>query len=370
MTEQAHAGSSGRRLWTELFVLSILSLYVELLAIKWLSADIRAFSIFRSFPLIACFVGFGLGYAVRDNKLFKYTAFAILQMVLTIKLVEWVGLAFLAFPTASVFQFSVSTIGGIGQWGNLLFFMLLLVLLLAAPFGCCVCIGARIGILFDQLPPLPAYAVNLMGAFAGSILFTAFSFLGFAPWSLLIVSALIFAYQLWQSGSLKGNLPVIVGLIVAPVLAAIPGPKESMPLYEKATAQLEPEKMTRWSPYQRLDINVFQFKERLPELKSDFLGLELGTNRSFYQYFFNPDLNPRMQGLSPTLAQLLRERDSQYSFPLKLKPAADDVLIIGAGAGQDASQALKLGAKNIDAVEIDPVIIDIGKKFNPYYHNP
>jgi len=46
-------------------------------------------------------------------------------------------------------------------------------------------------------------------------------------------------------------------------------------------------------------------------------------------------------------------------------PQYDDILIIGAGSGQDASVALKNNAKNIDAVDIEPRLVEIGKQFHP-----
>ena len=42
-----------------------------------------------------------------------------------------------------------------------------------------------------------------------------------------------------------------------------------------------------------------------------------------------------------------------------------DVLIIGAGSGNDVSRALAWGAEHVDAVEIDPVIQRIGKQDHP-----
>jgi SAM-dependent methyltransferase len=43
----------------------------------------------------------------------------------------------------------------------------------------------------------------------------------------------------------------------------------------------------------------------------------------------------------------------------------NDVLVIGAGSGNDTAHALKFGAEQIDAVEIDPVIQDIGNRYHP-----
>ena len=39
----------------------------------------------------------------------------------------------------------------------------------------------------------------------------------------------------------------------------------------------------------------------------------------------------------------------------------EDVMIIGAGSGNDVTAALMNGAKRLDAVEIDPAINQIGK---------
>ena len=43
----------------------------------------------------------------------------------------------------------------------------------------------------------------------------------------------------------------------------------------------------------------------------------------------------------------------------------EDVLIIGAGSGNDVQAALTHGAKHVDAVEIDPVLNEIGRRHHP-----
>src|SRR5207244_10222207 len=47
--------------WMQLFFWSLLSLFLELLMIRWISSEIRIFAYFKNFVLIACFLGFGLG---------------------------------------------------------------------------------------------------------------------------------------------------------------------------------------------------------------------------------------------------------------------------------------------------------------------
>src|SRR5204862_2160668 len=43
----------------------------------------------------------------------------------------------------------------------------------------------------------------------------------------------------------------------------------------------------------------------------------------------------------------------------------DDVLILGAGTGTDVAAALRHGAKHVDAVEIDPIILRLGAERHP-----
>ena len=45
-----------------LFFLSAIALFVELALIRWLSAEVRIYAYFKNFILIACFLGFGVGF--------------------------------------------------------------------------------------------------------------------------------------------------------------------------------------------------------------------------------------------------------------------------------------------------------------------
>jgi SAM-dependent methyltransferase len=47
------------------------------------------------------------------------------------------------------------------------------------------------------------------------------------------------------------------------------------------------------------------------------------------------------------------------------RAAFADVLIIGAGSGNDVSRALQWGAQHVDAVEIDPAIYRLGRTYHP-----
>jgi hypothetical protein len=60
-----------------LFAASFASLFFELLIIRWLTCDFIAFGVFKTFPLVTCFVGLGTGVAKGDRKFFKYVAPAL-----------------------------------------------------------------------------------------------------------------------------------------------------------------------------------------------------------------------------------------------------------------------------------------------------
>jgi spermidine synthase len=64
--------------------------------------------------------------------------------------------------------------------------------------------------------------------------------------------------------------------------------------------------------------------------------------------------------ITPAMAEL-----SQYDIPLLFKPRPKHVLIVGAGSGNDVAGALRGGAERVTAVDIDPVIIDMGRRHHP-----
>lgn len=61
-----------------------------------------------------------------------------------------------------------------------------------------------------------------------------------------------------------------------------------------------------------------------------------------------------------------------YLRPYKLANSLNEVLILGAGTGNDLTIALSQNPKHVDAVEIDPEILNLGKQLNPHkpYDDP
>jgi len=47
--------------YRQLVLISLLTLFVEMMMIRWVSSEVRIFAYFKNFVLVACFLGFGLG---------------------------------------------------------------------------------------------------------------------------------------------------------------------------------------------------------------------------------------------------------------------------------------------------------------------
>jgi hypothetical protein len=152
-----------RREAVELFILSALSLFLELLIIRWMSADVRAFTVFRTFPLITCFVGLGVGFSLAKTDTFRLLPPALLAFAVVMKVLDFTGLGKISFPSLATFQWQNLTMGlgdNASQGGTIAYVilcMLMVLLVLSIPFGICVSIGSRMGAIFNKLEPLPAY---------------------------------------------------------------------------------------------------------------------------------------------------------------------------------------------------------------------
>ena len=113
---------------------------------------------------------------------------------------------------------------------------------------------------------------------------------------------------------------------------------------------------TLWSPYQKLSLR------KAPELEiGDYI---IYVNNVPYQTIIGLGSSALAPG--ETDQGVGQEAEfGQYDLPLLLHPRPESVLIVGAGAGNDAAGALRQGAKQITAVEIDLEIYELGKTYHP-----
>jgi len=325
----------------ELFLLSFVSLFVELLVIRWMSCDFRSMAIFKTFPLVACFVGLGVGFSLERDRFFRWSPLLMLLMVVPIRVSDFFGLTTFPYPTTSIYQWGEITRFDLAMWVYIFAYMGWFALVLAAPFALMIAIGSRLGVLFNQHKPLTAYCINIGGAILGSIIFVVLSFLCWPPWALLLLPAIVFVYYIPQPIRSVVPLALAVGLALVPMVS---------------------DEGTIWSPYFRVNVKPIA---STTDLSGQPYGFLVNVNQMFQQYFF--PRQPPERDLSADVAKIVRVRQQYYSLPYLFKQQPEDVLILGCGLGQDVLQAVREGAKSIDAVEIDPEILKLGRKYNPAY---
>jgi SAM-dependent methyltransferase len=110
----------------------------------------------------------------------------------------------------------------------------------------------------------------------------------------------------------------------------------------------------------------------LADWPRDALGVETEVLWSpYYQVRFKPRyLSIDVNNLGHQSMVEIQSGGPAYRLPYLLNNEVggrpfEDVLIIGAGSGNDVAAALSLGVRRADAVEIDPVINELGRKHHP-----
>jgi len=115
---------------------------------------------------------------------------------------------------------------------------------------------------------------------------------------------------------------------------------------------------TVWSPYNKLVVSPLMGQDSNGQ--SFQWGYQLGVGEYYYQDLV--DLSDDFFSTHNDLPTAYRY--SEYEVPYAfIRP--ERVLILGAGTGNDVSAALRRGAQYVDAVDIDPGIIEFGKRLHP-----
>jgi SAM-dependent methyltransferase len=203
------------------------------------------------------------------------------------------------------------------EWIAALFFILISLMFVG--------LGQALGRAFDAYPNrVVAYSLNIGGSLAGIVGFSTLSFAQAPPGVWFLIGCAGVAYLLYQGKALSPLRVLTLGILVA--CSAIP-------------VNLSDQHETRWSPYYAVD--------------RDKAGGGIVVNNIGHQTMVPFDVG----GSSYSLIHLLQRQTGGPPF--------QDTLIIGAGSGNDVAHALRFGVNKIDAVEIDPVIQDIGIRYHP-----
>lgn len=354
--------------WKSLALISLTSLFLELLLIRWIASEIRIFAYFKSLVLIACFLGFGLGCYLTRRKI--QLAHLLLPLVLFVLLIELPvdsvrrlvsNLSNFIGWFSDVHIWSKAYFEGNALWGAIssgiaLSIVIPLFGLIALTF---VPFGQLVGwYLENSEKGIAAYSVNVLTSIIGIWLFTALSFFSTPPvvwFGFLSVGVVTFFWSLpKQRNLLIGSFALIFLLFGIGTFKRQWWGEESWKGSTDAEHQLKAgTRETFWSPYQKLTL--------IPLLKDgETVRYVLNTNDSWYQQI--TDLSDAAVKKNPELYAFESVPYHQYNLPYKFYPNPQDVLIAGAGLGNDVAAALRNGANHVVAVEIDPLIYEKGKQ--------
>jgi SAM-dependent methyltransferase len=301
-----------------LLLASFLMLFLELALIRWLGANVVHLSYFSNFVLLGSFLGIGAGFLISRK------SWSIWPWSLPLLAVLVLGV--IAFPVtieragSDVIYFTALAVNGPPAWLALPVVFVLVATILAGP-------AEVVGRCFGRLPPLAAYRYDLIGSFTGIVAFSVLSFLR-AP-SLVWGTIAVVAY-LVLTGRQRWLIPFVFGLGLFGGLAI---------------ETLKPG--VSWSPYYKVTTsNAAEGSEED--------GFVLITANGVPHQLMAPAQWKIEQGERIYETPYLRLPDN------KLR----DVLIVGAGSGSDVAIALSEGAGRVDAVDIDPRILEIGTERN------
>ncbi len=317
---------------SRLIQLSFLMLFVELALIRWIGSQIVFVSVFTNFVLLASFLGIGIGF-LRSKSNFNLICISPILLAFLI----WLCYQFryqyepVLDPLTNdlIYQFD-------GFKENRLPIILTLPILFIAVTFVMASIADGVSRTFQKFLPLYAYRLEILGSLLGIVAFSILSYLHAAPFYWGLVISLLFILILssnWKSNYLLAFLQVAGIIICLSVLA-----QDSF------------KSLYSWSPYYKVGIYPYDNG----------------------RYVVN--VNGMPQQIIESVVQR-KNNKPLYFYPYQYRnksTSLDNVLIIGAGTGGDVAIALSEGARHVDAIEIDPLLYELGKRYHPDqpYSNP
>ncbi len=304
-----------RRPEARLFLTATSILFVELLLIRWIPANVIYVGYFRNFLLMASFLGIGVGILWgRDPNRVRVSIFGPLLFALALIVTQFYVSIELTSPDEIFFGLSENEAADI----NFLILPAIVLLATVIMAGLAVPLGA----LLTSMPPLKAYSIDILGSMTGVAAFTILSAAGTGPFVWFIVVAILSSLLGLAAGLNRSSLVTAASLTGVLVVVVTSTPSNQT-----------------WSPYYRIE-----------EYQAQGVGA-ISVNGIPHQGMW-----PLDRLIDPFYEQVYRW------FPDR---TFDRVLIVGAGSGTDVAVALDHGASHIDAVEIDPRIQDIGVRHHP-----
>lgn len=288
-------------------------LFVELLLIRWIPSEVRYIGFFSNFILMASFLGIGIGILLGRRRNFGSIALFPILLLAAVFLVTTVQLNVqIRSQNELFFGLAESTAADVN--------FLVLPAVFALVTALMASLALPLGPLLRSMPPLRAYAFDIVGSMLGIAGFVGLSAAGTPPIVWFSVVAVLVILLAADRGLTIPRIPSLAALLLVIWLAQTPAGEI-------------------WSPYYRIDTY-------------DVAGqLTVNVNGIPHQA-----LHPMNGAKEPFYEQIYKWfPDRKYQ----------NVLVVGAGTGTDTAIALAQGAGHVDAVEIDPGIQKIGIDSHP-----
>lgn len=283
-------------------------------------------------------VGLGLGCATSSDgktngkggiaELFPYFLLVLIGIIATAPISGAAAVNFVMENDVFFWLARTDVVSSVGQLLINTCWMVSLFLLIVCVFDS---IGQLLGRELSKHESLHAYSVNLLGSAAGVIAYNLLAFLDTPPgvWLIVGLATVVPFYK---------KPPQLIAMIACIAVS----------FYASADST--------WSPYYR--IQTFPKMTGQPPYQ---IGTIVEANHVVFQQPI--DLSESFVEKHPELKAL--PEYTCYNIPYEIKKGAQQVLVVGAGSGNDVAAALRHKVGSVDAVEIDPEILNIGKTKHP-----
>jgi spermidine synthase len=327
---------------SSLFLASVLTLFAELALIRWVATEVRVFAYVKNLALLLCFLGFGLGCALaRQRPRWQTAATALIGLIVIVRL-PWRGVQImetLSQYLGAAQDVEMWTANAVHDTHGFLLAVAVTAILLLLITYIFIPIGQTVSRQIELAPrPLYGYSWNLAGSLAGIVAFFTVSWLALPPavWFTIVLAAM----ALLQSNR---SDTIRIATAVLPVALLLIDPST-------------PHRFNLWTPYQQIELEDDHFPN------GELFRTIIRVNHVGYQAIVN--LSSDFLGRHPGLLHEAPDENS-YNLPFRFTSPNPSILIVGSGTGNDVAAALRNQASVVDAVEIDPKILDLGRRHHP-----
>lgn len=338
---------SNDNLLLNIFLAAALTLFLELAIIRIHSIYIHIFSFFKNLSLFSCFFGLGIGYAIGRKKLFslKWTYPLLCLQILFLFIIYNTPLnIFFINPVSEQLTMGRDTAQSILQIFIIYVFTISIFLFNVLVF---IPLGQLTSSYMLKTNKLKAYGANLLGSLFGILLITLLSYIWTPPILWLAFSLIIFIFLVRKNAKLIYISSVSFLLLIFFL-----------------NLNLNKNSKFFYSPYQNIVLEHLNNPLSPVLIKISHIFFQSPLNLSKRLTFERPDISPG--NIFGYHVDIEHEREF-YDIPYKVNDfMKKNVLIVGSGTGNDVSAALRNSkVDQVDAVDIDPLIIEIGKSYHP-----